>query len=180
MCSYVQLPCFLSYLSIQISLFDVDIFPRTFHVDSPICDLYALQDLKSSKKNLHGIFYDWMHHLQPSGLGGAVKIFSQRMNELITEVSVEQPLVLPGSAKKFIEFRVHLVVMFICLFSCVIGCMSPWLIILQTFYAKMVWDAAFHHQIYYVLKFFEIPYLRGHTNCMTVLKVKALLQKKNI
>ena len=33
-CSFVQLPCFLSYLSI-LSLLDVDLFPRTFHVDSP-------------------------------------------------------------------------------------------------------------------------------------------------
>ena len=37
------------------------------------------------------------------GCGGAVKIFSQRMteslNELVTEVFVEQPLALPGCAK---------------------------------------------------------------------------------
>ena len=35
MCSYVQLPCFLLYLSIQFLLFDVDLFPQIFHVDSP-------------------------------------------------------------------------------------------------------------------------------------------------
>ena len=35
MCSYVQLPCFLSYLSIQISLFAVKPFFQTFHVDAP-------------------------------------------------------------------------------------------------------------------------------------------------
>ena len=32
--SYVQLPCFHSYLSVQISLFGVDQFIRIFHVDS--------------------------------------------------------------------------------------------------------------------------------------------------
>ena len=31
---YVQLPYFLSHLSITISLSDIDLFPRTFHVES--------------------------------------------------------------------------------------------------------------------------------------------------
>ena len=43
-------------------------------------------------------------HLQPLGRGGAVKIFSQIMTDLIsqsvTEVFVEQPLATPGSANK--------------------------------------------------------------------------------
>ena len=35
MWSYVKLPCFLSYLSTTISLFDIYLFPQTFHVDLP-------------------------------------------------------------------------------------------------------------------------------------------------
>ena len=40
---------------------------------------YALQNLESPKKLWHSLFYDWEHHLQPLGLGGVVKIFSQRI-----------------------------------------------------------------------------------------------------
>ena len=40
MCSFDQLPCFLSYLSIKMSLFAVDLFPRTFH--SPISPCFLL------------------------------------------------------------------------------------------------------------------------------------------
>ena len=36
MSSYVQLPCYLSYLSIHNSLLDIDIFLRTFHMYSPM------------------------------------------------------------------------------------------------------------------------------------------------
>ena len=36
MCSYVQLPFFLSYLSIQISLFDIDLFLGLFLWTRPI------------------------------------------------------------------------------------------------------------------------------------------------
>ena len=47
-------------------------------------------------------FYDWKLHLPPLGRGGAVKIFSQTITELInlfmTKVFVEQPLASPGSA----------------------------------------------------------------------------------
>ena len=46
----------------------------------------------------YNLFYDWKHHLQPLGRGGTVKIFSQTMIDLMTEVFVEQPLVSPGFA----------------------------------------------------------------------------------
>ena len=41
-----------------------------------------------------------MHHLEPLGRGGAVKMFSQStLIQSVTEVIVEQPLASPGSAK---------------------------------------------------------------------------------
>ena len=41
--------------------------------------------------------FDRMNHLQSLGCGRAVKIFSQRITQLIKKVFVEQPLALPGS-----------------------------------------------------------------------------------
>ena len=52
MFSFFQLPCFLSYLSITISLFDVDLFPLTFHVDSPIYLLHTLLPKLSGRSGL--------------------------------------------------------------------------------------------------------------------------------
>ena len=49
----------------------------------------------------HSLFYGWKHQLQPFGLGGAVKPGEeegQQINQLITLVSLEQLLALPGSA----------------------------------------------------------------------------------
>ena len=57
------------------------------------------------KKYQYSLCHDWKHHFQPFGRDGAVKIFylkdesiNQSVNELITEMFVEQPLALPGSA----------------------------------------------------------------------------------
>ena len=68
-CSYVQLPCFLSYLSITISLSDVDLFPWTCHMDSPIywfklnvLLLLVIFNNKVSKKYIY-ITYTFEKHM---------------------------------------------------------------------------------------------------------------------
>ena len=43
----------------------------------PVMQFYALCDLESPKKNLHSLFSDWKHYLEPLGRNGAVKIFPQ-------------------------------------------------------------------------------------------------------
>ena len=39
MCSYVQLPYFLSYLSLKLSLLDGDFFPQTFTWPRPVTNI---------------------------------------------------------------------------------------------------------------------------------------------
>ena len=58
----------------------------------------ALWDLESLKKLWHSLFYDWKHHLEPLGRGGAVKIFSQStLNESISNKAVcRKALATPG------------------------------------------------------------------------------------
>ena len=53
-----------------------------------LCNLDVLQDLEFLKKLQHSLFYDRKHHLQPLGHGGAVKIFSQIIADLINNKSV--------------------------------------------------------------------------------------------
>ena len=55
--------------------------------------------------------------MQPLGRGGAVQIFSKTIteliNQLITEVFVEQPLAPPGSAKNIENFDNEIVLTFV-------------------------------------------------------------------
>ena len=47
-----------------------------------------------------------MYSLKPFGRGGAVKLWEEKdrsINQSVTEVFVEQPLSLPGSAKKNLD-----------------------------------------------------------------------------
>ena len=65
------------------------------------CDWDVLLDLECPKPVGSSLFYDWKSNLKPFGRGGFLgrKRMNQLVNQSVTEVFVEQPLALPGSAK---------------------------------------------------------------------------------
>ena len=52
-----------------------------------LCNFDAFQDLESSKISQWNLFWEWKHNLQPLERVGAVKIFSQRISDLMNELN---------------------------------------------------------------------------------------------